>query len=79
MSYRMLIALAGGLAVGTLAVAAPAAADPGMPNCGQLSFVCNMIPMMPELDHDVDMTKGQPAVVPAEDLPPTDVCAVACI
>ena len=79
MSSRILIALGGGLAVGALALAAPAAADPGMPNCGQLSFVCNMIPSLPDLDHDVDMTQGQPPMPNAEDLPPADVCAVACI
>ena len=76
---RRLVIGAVGVVTAALCAAAPAAADPGMPNCGQLSFVCNMIPTMPELDHDVDMTKGQPAMPPAEDMPPTDVCAVACI
>ncbi len=75
---RTLALIIGGAAVAVVS-AAPAAADPGMPNCGQLSFVCNMIPTMPDLDHDIDMTRGQPAMPPAEDLPPADVCAVACI
>ena len=52
-----------------------------MPPCGMLAPVCNMVPTMPDLDHDIDLTKQQPpgAGVDQENLPPPDVCAVACI
>lgn len=84
MSSSAAYLLAGGLTIAALAFAAPASADPGMPDCGQLSFVCSLIPTMPDLDHDVDMTKmGPPGAVPAaplpEDLPQADICTVACI
>jgi hypothetical protein len=82
MSVAGTIALAvGGAAAAALFAAASAAADPGRPHCGQLEFVCNMLPSMPEFDHDVDMTKLQPpgTGVEHENLPPVDVCTVACI
>ncbi len=77
---RTLALLAGGATIaGALFAAAPAGANPGMPNCGQLNFVCNLIPTMPDLDHDVDMTKGQPPAPAQDNQVPTDVCAIACI
>ena len=78
---RALALAAGGVTAAALFAAAPAAADPGMPPCGMLAAVCNMVPTMPELDHDIDLTKQQPpgAGVDQESLPPPDVCAVACI
>jgi hypothetical protein len=73
-------------AAGVFAVAvvvAPAAgADPDAPPpCGMLSPVCGMVPMMPELDHDLDLTTQYPngGGLDTEHLPPADVCAVACI
>ena len=80
MSVLRALALAvGGAAVAALLAAAPAGANPGMPDCGQLNFVCNMIPTMPDLDHDVDMTQGQPQNVGRENDQPADVCSIACI
>ena len=79
MSVRALMLLAGGVAAGALMLAAPASADPGQPDCGQLSPVCNLLPTMPELDHDLDLTTGQPAVINQEQLPPVDLCAAGCI
>ena len=41
----------------SLAAAAPASADPGNP-CGLLaSPLCALVPIQPNLDHDVDLTK----------------------
>ncbi len=78
---RTLAVAAGGVTAAALFAAAPATADPGMPPCGMLTPVCNMVPTMPELDHDIDLTKQQPpgTGVDQENLPPADVCAVACI
>lgn len=76
---RMLALAASGTVVALLPVA-PALADPGMPPCGALSPVCNLVPTMPELDHDVDLTIHQPPVGAAtEQLPPADVCTLSCI
>ena len=76
---RMLALAMGGTAA-VMWPAAPALADPGMPPCGMLSPICNLVPTMPELDHDIDLTVQQPPVgAPSESLPPTDVCTVACI
>ncbi len=65
-------------------LAAPAPAQQGPPKCDlALSFVCNMIPMAPELDHDVDLTQQLPPVDPnaplPETLPPLDPCSAGCI
>jgi hypothetical protein len=82
MSMAGTIALAvAGAAAAALFTAMPATADPGRPHCGQLAFVCDMLPSMPELDHDVDMTKLQPPGAGAEQqhLPPTDPCSIACV
>lgn len=76
---------AAGVTFAPVAAADPAApADPGgPPPCpsGLLASVCEMLPMMPELDHDIDMSKQQPnaPTVDMEHLPPADVCTVACI
>ncbi|HME75610.1 MAG TPA: fibronectin-binding protein [Mycobacterium sp.] len=54
-------------AVGAVAaaiyLAAPASADPNVSPCG-LAFVpfCALIPVLPDLDHDVDLTKDPGAV-----------------
>lgn len=68
-------------ALGSWLLAAPAGADPGMPPCeGPMAFICSMVPTMPELDHDLDLTQQQPgATVNNEELPPADVCALSCV
>jgi hypothetical protein len=79
MWVRSVVALAGGMAVGVLAFAAPSAADPGQPGCAPFSPVCNLLPTLPELDHDIDLTTGQPPALDRESLPPADPCAAGCI
>ncbi len=63
--------------------AAPAPAQPGRPPCDlALSFVCNMIPSAPELDHDVDLSTQVPVDPNApnpELLPPLDPCSAGCL
>ncbi len=68
-------------AAAALALAAPATADPGMPPCaGLLAAICNMVPTLPELDHDIDLTKNQPpANLDQERLPPAEVCTLGCV
>jgi len=79
-SLRVVLLAAATAGAGALVVAAPAVAEPdGPPPCGMLSVICNMLPMMPELDHDIDMSKNQPPAPPAEDMAPADPCMLACI
>ena len=55
MLTRVAIAVTIGLGA-ALAFAAPAGAQPGRPPCDlALTFICNIIPSAPELDHDVDL------------------------
>lgn len=73
-------------AMATTAVlsAVPASAQPGPPPCEfALSFICNVIPMAPDLDHNVDLTEQLPPADPnaplPESLPVADPCAAGCI
>lgn len=40
-----------------------------------------MVPMMPELEHDIDLTQQQPdgGAIDIEHLPPADVCTLGCV
>jgi hypothetical protein len=72
-----------GLLAAQTAVAIPAAADPSDDPCPlALFFVCRMVPLAPNLDGDLDLTKQQPPAdpnAPAPDsLPPADICARGC-
>jgi hypothetical protein len=63
--------------------AIPAAADPSDFSCPlKLFFVCRMVPVAPDLDHDIDLTKEPPpwasAVPPADSTPAGDVCVDGC-
>ena len=64
--------------------AAPASADPVSDPC-QLAFslFCRFVPMLPELEHSVDLTVDQPPADPAaplpESLPPPSPCAAGCV
>ncbi|BDD96329.1 Uncharacterised protein [Mycolicibacterium fortuitum] len=64
--------------------AVPAAADPITDPC-QLAFslFCRFVPMLPELEHNVDLTQNQPpadrAAPPPENMPPPDPCAAGCV
>lgn len=72
------------LALAPYAGAAPAAADPVTDPC-QLAFslFCRFVPMLPELEHSVDLTQNQPPADPAaalpESMPPPDPCAAGCV
>jgi hypothetical protein len=83
------------VAVGMIAVllttAAPADADPADDPCQlAVSFLCRLVPIAPDLDHNIDLTQ-EPAIVngqplpetPAgtlpEDTPPADICLNGCI
>ncbi|MGO9155787.1 fibronectin-binding protein [Mycobacterium sp.] len=46
-----------------LCPAAPAGADPGFDPCHSgVPFACSVFPMMPDLDHDVDLTQDPDAL-----------------
>ncbi len=77
-----IIAVGAVAAAGALFLSSPAAADPnGPPPCeGPLGFVCSMVPMMPELEHDLDLTQQQPdGALDLEHAPPADVCTLGCV
>ncbi len=39
-----------------------------------------MVPMMPELEHDLDLTQQQPdGALDLEHAPPADVCTLGCV
>ena len=66
-----------------VAFAAPAAAQPDRPPCDlALSFICNLIPTAPDLDHNVDLSTQVPVDPNAPDpemQPPLDPCSAGCI
>jgi hypothetical protein len=58
------VLVAAGAAVAAVSLAAPASADPSGGPCGFLpNPLCAMIPVLPNLDHDVDLTKDPNALV----------------
>jgi hypothetical protein len=66
------------------ALTIPAAADPSADPCPlAMVLICRMVPVAPNLEGDVDLTKQQPPadpLAPAPDsLPPADNCARGCI
>jgi hypothetical protein len=75
-----------GTGVASTALLPPPAvvADPADDPCSlAVSFLCRFMPMAPNLDGDVDLTKQQPPADPAD--PPTtappvaDICTSGCI
>ncbi len=79
MSIRRILALlAGGLTVTAFVAAGPAVADDEMPACS-LGPLCNMLPIAPQLDHDIDLTKDQPPMLNPDSAPPLDPCSAGCI
>jgi len=90
MSNPMTIARRGVMAATALLLltflppAAPASADPVSDPC-QLAFslFCRFVPILPELEHSVDLTLDQPPADPAvplpESLPPPSPCAAGCV
>jgi hypothetical protein len=83
MLMRAMIAAVAACGAATL-LAAPAGAQPGDNPCElAVTFLCQFVPMAPDLDHDVDLTQQLP---PAEEnaplpetLPVLDPCAAGCI
>ncbi len=83
MLKRTVIATATALAAGLL-LSAPATAEPGDNPCElAINFLCRFVPIAPDLDHDVDLTRQQPPAdpnaPPPESLPVVDPCAAGCI
>ncbi|MCV7102847.1 hypothetical protein [Mycobacterium palustre] len=55
---RAALILLGAMTTG-LCLAVPAGADPGFDPCrSSVPFICRMFPMMPDLDHDLDLTQN---------------------
>ncbi len=76
---KTLIAFTCALFVGFL-LSAPAIADPSENPCQlAVTFLCRFVPMAPELDSDVDLTKQFPPVDPPPESPPMDICSAGCI
>jgi hypothetical protein len=78
------MALLVGIALVSTAEPARASAAPGDDPCTPaVSFICRFVPVAPELDGDVDLTKQLPSVdptaPPADSLPPLDPCANGCV
>jgi hypothetical protein len=85
------VIIAIGMAAAVFGAAAPARADsPDDPCQLAASFLCRFLPMAPDLDHNIDLTKepglvnGQPLPsTPAgtlpEHMPPADICLNGCV
>jgi hypothetical protein len=51
-----------GVVTTALCLAAPAGADPGFDPChSSVPLLCRMFPMMPDLDHDIDLSQDPDA------------------
>jgi hypothetical protein len=79
---KTLVPLIGAIGLSTF-LAVPASADTPDDPCGlAVSFFCRFIPIAPDLDGDVDLTKHMPPADPAalvpDSLPPVDICARGC-
>ncbi len=90
---RKAVAVAVGASALALGVAAPAGAVTTDDPCQlMISFLCQFVPMAPELDHSIDLTEG-PATLAGQPVPqmpsapepdpdygrPADVCVYGCI
>lgn len=65
-------------------LAVPVSADPGDNPCQlAVTFLCKFVPIAPDLEGDVDLTKDQPPAdpnaPPPESLPVVNPCAAGCI
>ena len=82
-SARTLAASLGVIGLSTC-LAVPASAAPADDPCqGAMVLFCRLLPIAPELEGDVDLTKQMPASDPAallpDSLPPADICANGCV
>lgn len=72
-----------GITLVSTARAAPAGADPGDDPCRLAISLCAFLPIAPDLDGDVDLTKQLPlANSPApqiSSLPPVNPCLHGCV
>ena len=90
---RKAVAVAVGASALALGVAAPAAAFTTDDPCQlMVTFLCQFVPIAPDLDHSIDLTEG-PATLAGQPVPqmpsaadpdpvygpPADVCANGCI
>ena len=65
-------------------LAVTVSADPGDNPCQlAVTFLCKFVPIAPDLEGDVDLTKDQPPAdpnaPPPESLPVVNPCAAGCI
>jgi hypothetical protein len=75
---RVLVALAA-VAISLLASPATASADPANPCDLALSFFCRFVPIMPNLEGDIDLSTQLPPAPPGEPPRPADICARGCL
>lgn len=77
---RQLVVMLAVCGITSAALATPAAAEPDDPCAHTMVFFCRMLPMAPELDHDIDLTQPTPpAPPPAASLAPaTEPCLLEC-
>jgi hypothetical protein len=69
-NFSILALGAAGATASLIATAPTAAADPGgLPCTFQLAFLCSMVPALPNLDHDVDLTQDPNALNGATEIP----------
>lgn len=82
MLTRTAIAAAIALITGML-LATPGSADPGQNPCEfAINYFCKFLPIAPDLEGDIDLTRQQPVdpnAPPPESLPVADPCAAGCI
>ncbi len=90
-TIRGVVVLAVGASALALGVAAPASANPGDPCPLAVSFLCNFVPIAPDLDEGIDLTQTSgfiagdpvPQMPTAPDNtdygPPADICLNGCI
>lgn len=68
-TVKRAIVIAIGTTVVALGLAAPSQAEPGDDPCPlAMAFLCRMLPVAPDLDHDIDLTQN-PATINGDTLP----------
>jgi hypothetical protein len=75
MTFRIRSMVTCGIAlVSAVALSTPASADPGQDPCDlAFGFLCRMLPIAPDLDHDIDLTTDDPQSPFAVPVSPTPV------
>jgi len=73
-TIALTVAAAAATWAAAVGLSAPAHAGPTPGQCGlAMSFICAMIPALPELDHDIDLTQDPNGPTAAPGLPPNPV------